>query len=349
MAYRDPATGVEYDNYTDYLSEQEQKQAMGTPLPSVYRGPEGSLLNQIDWSDPKHPTLNGYDVAITPEGGVQVTKNNWLLDKGVPLATAGIFGYGAFGPGGYAGLGGSGAGAGAGTAGLPAGSIPLAYAPGATAVNTGALGTAVTAGGGGPIGVIASQAGKGVLERAADAVTSPGSSVPGAIAAGINQYTQDAAANRGTKISYEQEQERLRQSAMNAFQQQLIQREMENRAATKDAMDRLQSASYNMQRKPYVPPTVHSNVAGVPDQTLTNFGIGRTNAPTADEMAAYTAQRDQSRDRLMSGSQLPPLEDPTQRAFFTQPNPNLNPGTLERVGQIAGPAVSIWDKIKKYL
>lgn len=171
----------------------------------------------------------------------------------------------------------------------------------------------------------------------------------GAIATGVNQATSTAAANRGTKLSYEQEQERLRQSAEDQFQHELIARAVEDRAASKSAMDRMQSASYNMQRKPYVPPTITSNVAGVKPQTVTNFGIGRTSAPTADELAGYSADLGQARDRLVRGSQMPPIEDPTQRPFYTQPNPNLHPGTLEKIGQIAGPALSIWDKISQYL
>ncbi len=167
--------------------------------------------------------------------------------------------------------------------------------------------------------------------------------------AGVNQYSRDAAANRGVKLTYAQEQEKLRQAAAAEYQRELLAREVENRNAENDAMERVQRDSYNMQRKAYVPPTVHSNVAGVKDQTLTNFGIGRTHDPTADEIAGYTADRDRTRDRLMSGSQLPPLTDPTQSPFYTQPNPNLDPSTMEKIAHVAGPGLSIWDKISKYL
>lgn len=259
---------------------------------------------------------------------------------------------GAAAAGGGAGAAGAGA-AGAGTLGavtgggatglLASSGIPLAYSAGAAIPSAAALGSSVAgAGGAGLMGTIASQAAK---KAAGSAV----SRIADAAGTGVNEATATAAHNRGTKLSYEQEQERLRQSASDDFQRQLIAREVENRAGTKDAMDRLQSASYNAQRKPYVPPTITSNVAGVKPQTVTDFGIGRTNGPTADEMAAYQAQINQSRDRLMSGSQLPALEDPTKRPFFTQLNPNLNPGLMERIGQYAGPALGTYGQIAKYL
>lgn len=230
------------------------------------------------------------------------------------------------------------------TMGAPAGLAVGGGVPATVAGATSGLGVGATAGGLSGSGFMA-EAGRGIMSRITDAAHN----AAGPVVAGINQYTENARSDRGDKLTYAQEQERLRQNAMSEFERELIARETENRTAGKDAMQRVQSDSYNMQRKPYTPPTIHSNVAGVKDQTLPNFGIGRTNAPTADEIAALTADRDRSRDRLMSGSQLPPLVDPTQSAFYTQPNPNLNPGTMERIGRIASPAISIWDKISKFL
>lgn len=274
------------------------------------------------------------------------------IAKYAPYAIMATMGYGALSDAGVLGAAGAGGGAGGGggaalpatlssPAGMIAGGVPETVAAATAGTGVGATVAAPSI-----ISTIAGEAGRrGIMSK----VGSAAHDVAGTVASGINQATADAAHNRGVKLTYAQEQEKLRQQAADDFQRQMIAREEENRAANKSAMQRVQQDSYNLQRTPYTPPTIHSNVAGVKDQTLPNFGIGRTHGPTPDEIAALTADRDQARDRLMSGSQLPPLQDASQSPFFTQPNKNLNPGTMERIGQIAGPAVSIWDKIAKYL
>ena len=235
------------------------------------------------------------------------------------------------------GIGGGGAGA-AGTSGLGADVASAMAVPGT-------VGT--TAGAGSTLATIASKAatGKSIIDRIRGGMHD----VAPVVSTAINTATEQAAGNRGEKLKHEDVVASLKNTAQSDFERQLIARAEEDRAAEKDARARVTQDEYNINRKPYEVPTIHSNVAGVQDFTPTNWGIGRTAGPTEHEIAALTSDRDRARGRLTAGSTLPPVVNLASDPYYTQPSANLNPGTMERIGQFAGPAVSIWDKISKYL
>ena len=232
-------------------------------------------------------------------------------------------------------------------AGGAAGASGLAADVGSAMAVPGTVGTAAGAGAGSTIAAIAGKAaaGKSIMDRISGAMHG---AAPVAATA-INAATQQAANNRGEKLKHEDEVARLKTPAQDAFERQLIARAEEDRNAEKDARARVTQDEYNINRKPLVAPTIQSNVAGVKPQQLTNWGIGRTAGPTQNEIAGLTSDRDRARDRLMAGSSLPPVMNLANDPYYTQPSANLNPGKMERIGQIAGPAISIWDKISKYL
>lgn len=334
MSYQDKATPEELQYLALYNQHKDEIEALARrehgwkdPLEHAFK-----VVTGVDWPAGRGLKLTNGQAEITGDRTFKSILGRYVAPIGAAAATA--FGV----PGLFPGLltgGGATGGAATGVA------EQMAQA--------GGYGTAAAGGGTGAgslLSTIAKKGGTSILSRIAQGAKDGGLD---AAAAGINAATQDAANDRGQRLTHEDVVATNKTIAQDAFERALIAREEENRAAEKEARARVTQDEYNINRKPFVAPTIRSNVAGVKPQTVTDWGIGRTQGPTENEIAALTADRDRARDRLMAGPNLPPLPNLAQDPYYTQPSENLNPGGWERAGRIAGPTVSIWGKIAKYL
>lgn len=163
-----------------------------------------------------------------------------------------------------------------------------------------------------------------------------GDLVPAAATA-INAYGKSAAENRGAELAATMDQNQQAITADDAFQRQLIARAAEDRAGQNNAWRGLMSSSYAQN---YVPPAPSANdpyrraMPGVSD----------------DVRAGATALAGQTRDDLMSGrfrtNGGAPLPMPVRTPLPIRPG-LMQPGTGERIANVVGPGLSMWDALNE--
>lgn len=154
----------------------------------------------------------------------------------------------------------------------------------------------------------------------------------------IDTYGKTAANNRGAELSATMDQNAQNITADDAFQRQLLARSAEDRAGQNNAWKQLQQAGY---------------VAGRPTAPVTPGFSPYTRdipMPSEDVLAGATALVSQNRDSLMSGRYNTnggaPLPMPVRSTTTVRPG-LMQPGTGERIANVAGPALGMWDLINK--
>lgn len=221
----------------------------------------------------------------------------------------------------------------------------VATAGAAGAFSGGASGAAA-AGGIAPAAAVGGTGAATAATAAAGAAATPSlwsklaAKVPDFIGPAASMLTSGAqadAANRGTQIDVNLEQEKLRQQADRTFIDQMIARSAEDRAGQSDAWKKLQQSSYISGWKQ-------------PTAKFSPYAADLV-APGADVVAGANALKDQTRDSLMSGRYNTlggaPLPLPTDGSKF-QIDPKLLTGSMwERLQGYAGAGLGAYDAISR--
>ena len=150
----------------------------------------------------------------------------------------------------------------------------------------------------------------------------------GMAGAGLAAATSGAAKNRGEKFGGQVDLERLLMERDQQYQTQQIQREQEGRAGQSNAWRALLAAQHTM-------------APGARPQ-LSPYSLAPRQA-TGPELSGADALTQQMLARLRGGNPITPV---TQRPVGVDAK-LLNPGKLERLGGIAGPAASILSFLAK--
>lgn len=150
----------------------------------------------------------------------------------------------------------------------------------------------------------------------------------GGAAAGAG--SQAMASNRGAKIDAASQEEILNQNRQRNFFDQVLAREADNRAATSDALRKVQQGDYLAGGgRPYAAPVVGG-------QTLPTYGFGPQNKSEAVR-ASGASLGNEAQNRLQNGNPVPPV--PQLQQFRFDPK-LLKSGFWEKLLGIAGPAAS---------
>lgn len=194
----------------------------------------------------------------------------------------------------------------AGASGLMADVGATMAVPGTVGTAAGLGTTAATVGGGGLLSTI----GKKVASAA-------GSKLLGTAGAALTGNAKQDAANRGVGLEASDNQETLRQSGAR-----------DDLAARNDAWKKLNETAYLQQYGGYTPPTLNMGSGGT--HQLADFGLA-PKAPNAAQLAGADALQLEVMKRLQGGAPAPYTQDPKL----------LKPGLMEKVGNWAGPALTV--------
>ena len=160
--------------------------------------------------------------------------------------------------------------------------------------------------------------------------------VLGAAGGLIGGAGDSAASSRGTNVSIEMEQERLRQQQERDFFDQLMARERGERESGKDALRSLQHTQYiGGGGREYSAPTTQSG------RKLSTYGFGPVATTEAEQTGAQALEKELMA-RLQGGYSVPV---PEERDPFSVPDKYRKPGTWEKIGNVAGPAASILSEV----
>jgi hypothetical protein len=151
-------------------------------------------------------------------------------------------------------------------------------------------------------------------------------------------YGKSAADNRGAQASIGMDTQVANNNAAAQYQDALNARATTNRASQDDAWKKLQQSSYVL------------NNTGSPGGQFSPYTRAIA-APSDDVKAGAKSLQDQTRDALMSGefntNGGAPLPMPVDRSNFALPSNVVNPGTGEKIANVAGPALDMWAALMK--
>lgn len=155
--------------------------------------------------------------------------------------------------------------------------------------------------------------------------------VAGPASQAIGAATQSAANNRGEQLDASILQQQLRDNEARDYNDANLARSVEGRASGNDALKNVLRTQYIQNRQGYTPKN------GLP-----SYGFGPT-ASTDVEKQGAAAYGNEAMGRLEGGN---PLPAPHQANFTLDPN-LTHQSMWEKVGNVAAPALSIWDLINK--
>ena len=158
-----------------------------------------------------------------------------------------------------------------------------------------------------------------------------------AAGAGISGATSAAASNRGVQLEAAIAQEKLRQEQQANYEQQLINRSVDDRASGTDAFIKSVQANRVLNSTGYKPAMLEQR-PGAGLSALPSFGTGMA-APTEQMRGDASALQNEIAKRLYDGSQLPALERPLP---YTNDPELLRAGGGERIGNWLGPLLGGW-------